>query len=161
MSPIAPTQPMVVIAEPHRAIADALQDVVTLAGCAAVIVDTVEAVRAFRSPAVLVVRIATEMPLMSPHRGLEHLARTERPLVVALASSEADVAEAERLACEVIACAPRQVQALYETLRQLVAPDPRAGGPDASTGAGALASAARASARGRPPALGLVVAHTE
>jgi DNA-binding NarL/FixJ family response regulator len=134
MSPVAHTETIVVIAEPHRAIADAVQDVVTLAGCVPVIVDTVEAVRAFHSPpAAMVVRIATEMPLMSPHRGLEHLARAERPVIIALTSSEADVAEAERLACDVIARAPHQVQALYETLRQLVAPGPKAGGPDPST----------------------------
>jgi hypothetical protein len=38
---------------------------------------------------------------------------------VALASSDADVAEAERLECEIIARAPHQVQMLYDVLKEL------------------------------------------
>jgi hypothetical protein len=109
-----------VIAEPHHEIADALQDVITLAGCVPVTVRRCESVHELHErPTAIVVRIATDVPSVSPHRGLEGLDRTGRPLIVALASSDADVAEAERLECEVIARAPHQVQALYEALMQL------------------------------------------
>jgi hypothetical protein len=118
-------KPIVVIAESHRAIADTLRDVVLLAGCAPVIIDSAEAVRNCPSPpTAIVIRVATEMPLMSPHLGLERLAQAERPMIVALTSSDEDVAEARRLQCEVIARAPYQIQALYETLTKLVRPGP-------------------------------------
>jgi hypothetical protein len=114
------TGPTVVIAEPHHEIADALGDVVRLAHCVPVTVNHFDAVHELRSwPAALVVRVSTELRSMSPHIGLDHLARTRRPLIVALAWSEADVAEAERLECDVIARAPRQVQAVYEALTRL------------------------------------------
>jgi hypothetical protein len=113
-------RPTVVIAEPHHEIAHALQDVVALAGCVPVIVSNFESMRMLDvQPVAIVVRVATEMPLMSPHLGLRDLGRRGRPLIVALASNEADVAEAERLDCEVIARAPHQVQALYDALTRL------------------------------------------
>lgn len=115
----ATPSPLVVVAEPHHDMADALQDVVTLAGCVPLMVSGCESVPELNSaPAAIVVRIATEMPT-SPHLGLERFSLTGRPVIVALASSDRDVAEAERLGCEVIARAPHQVQALYEALTQL------------------------------------------
>jgi hypothetical protein len=112
--------PTVVIAEPHQEMAGALEDVVTMAGCVPVRVSRCESVRILSpEPAAIVVRVATEMPLGSPHLGLEHLGSGRRPLIVALASNDADVAEAERLHCEVIAREPHQVQMLYDTLLEL------------------------------------------
>jgi hypothetical protein len=112
--------PTVVIAEPHHEIAHALEDVVTLAGCVPVTVSQFESVKTLDTqPVAIVVRVATEMPLVAPHRGLEGLARGRRPLIVALASSDADVVEAQRLDCEIIARAPHQVQILYDVLTQL------------------------------------------
>lgn len=111
--------PTVVIAEAHYEIAHALEDVVTLAGCIPVTVSDFESVRTLDChPIAIVVRVATEMPLMSPHRGLEAFDHG-RPLIVALASSDADVAEAQRLDCEIIARAPHQVQTLYDVLTEL------------------------------------------
>ena len=112
--------PHVVVAEPHREIAQALQDLVTLAGCVPVMVSDCESVRELSSlPAAIVVRVATEISISSPHCGLERFSRADRPLIVALASSAADVAEAERLECQVIARTPNQVRAVYEALTQL------------------------------------------
>ena len=112
-------RPTVVIAEPHQGMAGSLEDVVTLAGCVPVIVNRCESVKTLGAePAAIVVRVATEMPLVSPHLGLAQLGR-RRPLIVALVSSDADVAEAERLRCDVIARAPHQVQTLYDTLMRL------------------------------------------
>jgi DNA-binding NtrC family response regulator len=111
---------LVVVAEPHQDIADALQDVVALAGCVPIVVSRYESVSDLQSvPAAIVVRVAMEMPMMSPHRGLQESSLTQRPLIVALASNDADVAEAERLGCEIIARAPHQVQALYQALTRL------------------------------------------
>ena len=108
------------VAETHHEIADALQDVVILAGCIPIIVSEGESMGERPAlPEAIVVRVATEMPMTSPHLNLRQFGRTERTLVVALASSDADVAEAERLGCQVIARAPRQVQVLYEALTQL------------------------------------------
>jgi len=113
-------RPTVVIAEPHQQMAGALEDVVTMAGCVPVIVNRCESVMTLSAePAAIVVRVATEMPLVSPHLGLAQLGRGRRPLIVALVSSDADVAEAERLHCQVIARAPHQVQTLYDTLVRL------------------------------------------
>jgi hypothetical protein len=115
--------PVVVIAEPHHEMSDALEDIVTLAGCIPVTVSGFESLDGvLSSPAAIVVRVASETPLVSPHQGLEHPG-PRRPLIVALASTDADVAEAERLQCEVIARAPYQVQALYDALTQLAAHD--------------------------------------
>ena len=132
--------PLVVVVEPHREIADALQDVVTLAGCVPVMASHCESVRELNLdslPAAIVVRVATEIRTMSPHFGLEHFSRTDEPLIVALASSDADVAEAERLECQVIARAPNQVQALYNALTQLASRDPKV--PPANYAHGMLA----------------------
>jgi len=131
--------PLVLVIEPHREIANALQDVVTLAGCVPVMASHCESVRELDSlPAAIVVRIATEIRMMPPHFGLEHFSRTDQPLIVALASSDADVAEAERLECQVIARAPNQVQALYKALTQLASRSPQgATGQSRSRDAGA------------------------
>jgi DNA-binding NtrC family response regulator len=113
-------QPTVAIAESHHEIADALEDVVALAGCVPVTVNSIEALQDMRSTAAaIVVRVATEMTDSSPHLVLQELALSTRPLVVALTSSDADVAEAQRLHCEVVLRAPHQVQGLYETLQDL------------------------------------------
>lgn len=113
-------KPLVVVAEPHHEIADALQDVVILAGCVPVMASDCESISELHAlPAAIVVRVATEMPMTSPHLSLRQFGRTKRTLVVALASSHADATEAERLGCQVIARAPRQVQVLYEVLTQL------------------------------------------
>jgi hypothetical protein len=107
----------VVIAEAHYEIAHALMDVVTLAGCVPVTVTHVDSVRTLEvQPAAIVVRVDR---VLSSHRGLENFVRGRRPLIVALASSDADVAEAERLNCEIIARAPHQVQMLYDVLKEL------------------------------------------
>jgi hypothetical protein len=107
----------VVIAEAHYEIAHALMDVVTLAGCVPVTVTHVDQVLALDvQPVAIIVRVDL---LLSSHRGLEHCARGRRPLIVALASSDADVAEAERLECEIIAREPHQVQMLYDVLKEL------------------------------------------
>jgi len=81
MIPAAEGPPVVVI-EPHRQVADALQDVVTLADC---------------------------VPVMASH---------------CESVTDADVAEAERLECQVIARAPNPVQA-YGALTQLALRSPQ------------------------------------
>lgn len=110
--------PTVVIVEPYRDIAVALEEVVSLAQCTPVTVGTLEEVGdlVHRRPIAIVVRVATHLSTHSPHATLRAWPRTARPMIVALVSSEEDAAEAERLGCDVILCEPRQVHRLYDTL---------------------------------------------
>ena len=114
------TGPTVVIVESHVWLADVLHDVVILAGGVPLTVGDVESVRELRArPAAMVVRIVTETPVISAHVSLAQFAGADRPFIVALTSTDADVAEAERLQCEVIAHAPHQVRGLYDALIKL------------------------------------------
>jgi hypothetical protein len=119
--------PTVVIVEPYRDIATALEEIVSLARCIPLTVGAVEEPAALlqERPAAIIVRVATDLSFRSPHAGLTRWPPSMRPMVVALASTDADVAEAERLGCDVILREPKQVQQLYETLAH-VAASPRA-----------------------------------
>jgi hypothetical protein len=114
------SRPTVVIAEPHHGIACALEDVVTLAGCVPITVRGLDSVSALDCrPLAIVLRIATEMSFAARDGDLLSATRGAHPPIVALASTEADVAEAARLDCAVIAQAPHQVRMLYDTLLHL------------------------------------------
>jgi hypothetical protein len=111
----------VAIVEPYPDLAAALQEVVALANCHAVTMTNAGALSELpHPPAAIVVRIATNLPFESPHAGLEDLARTNRPVVMALASTEADVEEAQRLGCEIVLREPQQVRGLYDALTEVV-----------------------------------------
>ena len=84
--------PTVVIVEPYRDFANALQEVVALAHCHPVtIADAAALNQLAHPPAAIVVRVATNLPFESPHARLADMPRGHRPQVVALTSSEADV----------------------------------------------------------------------
>ena len=89
--------PTVVIVEPYRDIAIALEEIVSLARCTPLTVGAVDepATLLQERPAAIIVRVATDLSYRSPHAGLARWPRTMRPLVVALVSTDADVAEAE------------------------------------------------------------------
>jgi hypothetical protein len=93
--------PTVAIIEPHREFASALEEVVALARCAPVtMAEFDELTDLALPPAAIVVRFSTKLPFTSLHDGLSRLPSAGRPTVLALASTDADVAEAERLGCE-------------------------------------------------------------
>ena len=113
-------EPTVVIVEPHHDVAVALEDVVKLAHCSPLIVSGVESLqRLHLAPAAIVVRVSADLPLRSPHAGLDDLPRANRPMIVALVATQGDIAEAERLDCEVVVRAPGQIQGLYDVLTGL------------------------------------------
>jgi hypothetical protein len=119
--------PTVIIVEPYRDIAIALEEIVSLARCTPLTIGAVEEPAALlqERPAAIIVRVATDLSYRSPHAGLTRWPAAMRPMVVALVSTDADVAEAERFGCDVILQEPKQVRQLYDTLAH-VAAAPRA-----------------------------------
>jgi len=119
--------PMVAVIETQRDLATALEEVVSLARCTPISVPDVSGLTDLPSPpAAIVVRIATNMPFGAPHAGLEDLPAVDRPKVLALVSSDADVTEAQRLGCDLVLREPHQVRALYDALTAVAASTPRA-----------------------------------
>jgi len=119
--------PMVAILEPERERATALQEVVSLARCSPIaVLDLDELTGLSDPPAAIIVRVATSRPLGSPHAELQRLPASGRPKVLALVSSDADVAEAQRLGCDVVLREPHQVRALYDALIDIAGGSSRA-----------------------------------
>lgn len=92
---------LIVGVSPDRAVA--LQEVVSLAQCTPISADDFESVGALQSPpAVIVAQIRANLPMESLEAVLAQWPYEARPTVVALVATDEDVAEAERLACEVV-----------------------------------------------------------
>jgi hypothetical protein len=116
--------PTVAIIERRHEFAVALQEVVALAQCTAVTLDDFDELAQLSSPpAAVVLRMATNRYFGRPHMILKTLMAAGRPKVFALAWSDEDVAEAERLGCDIVLREPRQIRALYDALVRFVAPD--------------------------------------
>jgi hypothetical protein len=112
--------PNILIIEPRREIADALADVVTSANYGAVIRTHVERLADLDfTPAAIIVRIAFEGISEPAHAALERL-MPNRPPVVAIAWEDGEVAEAERLKCDIVLRAPEGVSRLCDALTKLV-----------------------------------------
>ena len=109
----------VLIIEPHAELATALEEVVASAWCLPLVRRHVASLSDLEvRPASIVLRVG--------HADVSGL-RPDRPPVVAIAFSEEDVAEAERLRYEVVLRAPSEVRRLCEVLRSLaVSSGPRA-----------------------------------
>lgn len=113
--------PTVAIIEPHREFASALQEVVVLARCAPRCVTTFDELTDAAAPMAVVVRLSAKLPSSLLQEGLSRLPSTHRPTVLALASTDADVAEATRLGCDVVLREPRQIRGLYDALARIAA----------------------------------------
>jgi hypothetical protein len=112
--------PTVLIIEPYRDLATAIEEVVTMAHCTPVTVSSGQGMADLSdTPAAIVVRVTTNVAFDSPHESLRQIPREHRPRVVALAVTDEDVLEAERLQCDVVLRTPRQMQGLYDTLMHL------------------------------------------
>ena len=112
--------PHILIIEPRRDVADALADVVTSASYGAVVRPHVERLSDLEfTPAAIIVRITFEGVSEPPHAALERLA-PNRPPVIAIAWKDGEIAEAERLRCEVVLRAPDDISQLYDALMRLV-----------------------------------------
>lgn len=101
----------VLIIEPFADLASAFEEVIASASYAPIVRRHVDSLTDLSvMPATIVVRIG--------HGDVSRLP-PERPPIVAIASSESDVAEAERLHCEVVLRAPADIKRLCEAVRSL------------------------------------------
>jgi len=115
--------PTVAIIEPHRDFAVALQEIVALAHCTPVTMSDFDELTQLPSPpAAIVLRITPKLPFDDLHVTLKDLPALGHPKIFALASNDADVAEAERLGCDVVLREPQQVRALYDALIDMATP---------------------------------------
>jgi hypothetical protein len=102
----------VLIIEPHDELALAFEKVIASASYTPIVrrhVDSLEDLDV--TPATIVMRIG--------HADVSHLP-SQRPPIVAIASSDEEVAEASRLRCEVVLHGPAEVKRLCEALRSVV-----------------------------------------
>lgn len=113
-------RPAVLIIEPRREVAAALEEVVNSANYVAVVRPHVESLTDLGiTPAAIIVRISFEGISDPPHAAIERLT-VDRPPVVAIAWEDAELLEAQRLKCEVVLHAPDDVSRLCEALSSVV-----------------------------------------
>jgi hypothetical protein len=113
-------RPVVLIIESRREVADALADVVTSANYAAVVRPHVERLSDLAvTPSAIIVRISFEGITEPAHVAVTRLP-PNRPPVIAIARTDDEVAEAERLRCDVILRLPDDAGRLYDALSRLV-----------------------------------------
>jgi hypothetical protein len=112
-------RPSILILEPRRDIANALEGVVNSANYVAVVAPHLERLSDLAvAPAAIIVRISFDSTSEPAHAVLARL--TDRPPVVAIAWADDEVAEATRLGCDVVLRAPGEVGQLCEALGRVV-----------------------------------------
>lgn len=112
-------RPLVLIIEPRREVADALQDVLLSARFNVRVVSHLERLTDLVDPpAAIVVRIAFE-GTEPAHAAIARLPAIHPP-IVAIAWEPAEIEEAERLKCDVVLHAPRDVSRLCEALTRVL-----------------------------------------
>jgi len=112
-------RPVILIVEPRREVASALEDVVTSANYTPIVIPHLECLADLDEiPAAIIVRIAFE-GLVPAHAAIEKLPANHPP-VLAIAWDDAAAAEAERLKCDVVLRPPRGVSRLCEVLKSVV-----------------------------------------
>lgn len=114
-------RPVVLIVEPRREVAEALEDVVTSARYEAIVRPHVDRLSDLGvTPSAIIVRVAFEGISEPPHAAIGRL--PHRPPVVAIAWEENEVAEAARLKCDVVLRAPQEIGQLCQALTSVVRP---------------------------------------
>lgn len=109
----------IVIVETHPEMAAAFEEVIACANFTPIVVAHLETLADVAvTPVAIVVRIDLDAPAQSPHEGLEHLP-AGRPPIVAIAWTDDEIAEANRLGCEVVLRAPEEVKRLCAALLEL------------------------------------------
>jgi hypothetical protein len=112
--------PTILIIEPRREVADALQDVVMSAHYLPVVRPSMQRLTDLGfTPAAIIVRVTFEGITEPPHAAIAELP-LNRPPVIGIAWGEAEVTEAKRIGCNVILRAPDEVSRLLDTLTRLV-----------------------------------------
>jgi hypothetical protein len=113
-------RPSVLIIEPRREVAAALEDVVNSANYVAVVRPHLERLADLVvPPAAIIVRVVFEGGSEPAHAAIARLPHNHPP-VVAIACADAEVAEAQRLKCDVVLHAPGDVGRLCEALGRVV-----------------------------------------
>jgi hypothetical protein len=101
----------VLIVEPHAEVAAAFQRAIASARYVPVVRSHIESLADLGvTPALIVMRIG--------HADVSHLP-PDRPPILAIASTDADLAEASRLRCEVVLRVPGEVRRLFDAVRSL------------------------------------------
>jgi hypothetical protein len=109
----------ILIVERHREVAEALEQVIASAEHAAVVRAHVDGFDDINPrPAVIVLRITLENGSERTHASLARLA-ADRPPIVAIVRADDEAAEAERLKCDVVLRAPKDLGRLREVLSKL------------------------------------------
>jgi hypothetical protein len=112
--------PAILIIEPRREVADALQEVVTSAHYLAVVRPRIQRLADLGfTPAAIIVRVTFEGITEPPHAAIADLP-LNRPPVIGIAWGESEVAEAQRIGCNVVLRAPEEVSRLLDTLTRIV-----------------------------------------
>jgi len=112
-------RPSILILEPRREIAAALEDVVASANYLPIVRPYIDGLDGLGvTVAAIIVRVAFDCMSEPAHRALERL--RIRPPVVAIVWDDEELSEAKRLGCEVILRAPDDVGRLCEALSRLV-----------------------------------------
>ena len=115
-------RPSVLIIEPRREIAAALEDVVNMSNYVAVVRPHLEQLGDLVvTPAAIIVRISFDTASEPAHAAIGRLP-LERPPVVAIAWDDSEIEEAKRLKCDVVLHAPDDVSRLCEALGRVVHP---------------------------------------
>ena len=110
---------MILIIEPRREVALALEGVITSANYTTMVIPHLERLADLgETPAAIVVRIAFE-GIVPAHAAIEKLPKNHPP-VLAIAWDDEEAAEAERLKCDVVLRAPRGVSHLCEALKRVI-----------------------------------------
>ena len=112
--------PAILIIEPRREVADALQEVVMSANYLPVVRPRMQRLHDLGfTPAAIIVRVTFEGISEPPHAAIADLP-LNRPPVIGIAWGEAEVNEARRIGCNVILRAPEEVSRLLDTLTKVV-----------------------------------------
>ena len=113
-------RPSVLIIEPRREVAAALEEVVNSANYVAVVTPHLERLADVGvTPSAIIVRISFESTSEPAHAAIGRLG-VNRPPVLAIAWEPEELAEAARLKCDVVLHAPGEVSRLCDALDRLV-----------------------------------------
>jgi len=112
--------PVVLIIERRTEVALALESAIAMSNLSPIVVQHLE--RLGDVPyvvAAIVVRVAFEGVGEPAHIAVEHLP-SNRPPIVAIATTQEEIAEARRMKCDVVLQAPQEINRLCETLTKIV-----------------------------------------